>query len=85
MNISTPIWLETLYIRLRTSVSTLLRLVGVVLIAFGAYNMFVVGLENAAVDAAHRQIAVMRVSEYGVYYVGDVVVMAIGAALAWFA
>lgn len=87
MNIkSAKIRAETVYIRFRGVVRTLFQFVGVGLVLVGAYNMLLNGDLFLFYRELYPQVVnVSRSTGLGFVAVADVVVIALGAALAWFA
>jgi len=76
--------LETLGIRFRSLIKTFVRLCGIGLVLLGVYNMFLTGLFDMSVIAPYRQWGLVFTGNESAYYLGDVLVMAFGAVLAWF-
>lgn len=76
--------METLGIRFRSLLKTLVRLAGIGLVLLGVYNMFLVGLLDVGVIAPYRQWGLIFTGNQSAYYLGDVLVMAVGAIIAWF-
>jgi len=79
-----PIWAETKMIKLRSFLRFLIALAGVGLVLLGVYNMFVTQLIDAPVIAPYRQWGVIAVDRTSGYYLGDVLIIAVGAVIAWF-
>jgi len=82
----TPLWMERLVIKSRSLVKTTIRLLGIALICLGVFNMFLGPLFDYAAVAPYRLWG--PVYPYGPtrggYYIGDALVMCVGAAIAWF-
>jgi len=76
--------METLGIRFRSLFKTLVRIAGIGLVLLGVYNMFLVGLLDMSVIAPYRQWGLIFTGKQSAYYLGDVLVMAVGAIIAWF-
>lgn len=79
-----PIWLETGWIRIRTFARTAVRIAGLGILFLGIYNMFGAAMLDMPAVAPYRYWGLVRVGEASAYYIGDAVVMALGAAIAWF-
>jgi hypothetical protein len=81
----TPLWARLAYIRGRTVAKTLLRLCGIGLVLLGAFNMFAAPALDVAAVAPYRAFGLVDAARDGtVFYLGDVLVMGVGAAVAWF-
>jgi len=79
-----PIWLETLGIRSRAYLRTVLRLLGVGILFLGVFNMFGAAMLDMQAIAPYRQWGLVGVRGAGTYWIGDSLVMCFGAAIAWF-
>jgi len=84
MELSKPIWLETLGIRLRGLLKTTVRVVGILLVLFAVYNMFAAPLFDLPVHAPYREWGVVLASNQKGYYIGDVLLIGLGSIIAWF-
>lgn len=84
MDVQPPIWAEVYWIRTRSWLQLLLQMGGVFLVLLGTYNMFVVPLSDLVAFAPYRMWGVVVMADQGSYYLGDVLVMCIGAVIAWF-
>jgi len=76
---------ETIYIRSRTWFKTVIRLLGLALVLLGVYNMFLVPLFELQTVAPYRIFGPTMNPWEGGYYLGDALIICIGAAIAWFA
>jgi len=71
-------------LRAKTYLRFLTGIVGIALVSLGAFNMLVAPVVNLTPLAPYRGIGVV-VFERGAYYLGDILVIAVGAVLAWLA
>lgn len=77
--------LETTYIRSRAWVGLLVTLGGIGIVLLGAYNMFAAPLLGMETFAPYRIFGVRQTStDSGAYFLGDAIIMCVGAAIAWF-
>lgn len=75
---------ETYYVRFRTIFKTGVRLFGLGLVLLGVYNMFLVPLFGFQAVAPYRLFAPVINPWRGGYFLGDAIMIGIGAAIAWF-
>jgi hypothetical protein len=82
MSESTLTTAEVWYLRLRSHTRTLVRLLAIVCVLVGAYNLLLVPVfETSTVAAAvYRPLVPVRGD---VEYVADIVLMTVGAVVAW--
>lgn len=78
------IGLQVRLLRTKTKLKSLVRLLGVGLLFLGIFNMFVAPLVSVEPFAPYRIFGVVFASETSGYYIGDVLLIAAGAILAWF-
>lgn len=75
---------EVAGLKLRNQIKFLVRIAGLALVLLGAYNMFL-GPVNGALFVEYRQLGlIMSQQGQSAFFLSDVVVMAVGAVIAWF-
>jgi hypothetical protein len=76
---------ETTAIRVRSRVRLAIALVGIGLVLLGGYNLFGAPLTDGVTLTFYRDVLVaVGLEEYAITYLAEVVVIAVGAVLAWF-
>lgn len=77
--------LSIYYLRLRTQFKTVLRLIGLTAVLFGAYNMLIVPFLATESWAPYRVLGSVLVGTelLSAVYLGDVALIAVGAVVVW--
>lgn len=75
--------LEVAKIKARTYFRTLVRLAGLALILLGAYNLLLSPFYGT-VSPGYRQLGFVMLQEGSGYWIGDMVLIGLGAVVAWF-
>jgi len=75
--------LEVFYLRSKGWTRTGIRLLGIALVLLGAYNLLAAPVLQAQPIAPYRELGLV-IFRRGAYYLGDMLIMAVGAILTWF-